>query len=152
MNRTENRDPRGRPLSTADLAAAGRRPPEQFDSPDTGEGQMKTKRMDAPMTRERESEASHAGERLEALFPPEMAERYRSRWAAVQSSFVDDPRGAAKQGDELVAEVLKSLAESFAREREQLDRHLSESGEAATETLRVGLRRYRSFFDRLLSL
>lgn len=150
MNRTENRDPRGRPLSTADLAAAGRQP-QEFDGAEQDDGQME--RMDERMPRERELAASRAGEqRLEALFPPETAEHYRSRWAAVQSGFVDDPRGAAKQGDELVAEVLKSLAESFAREREQLDRQLSESGEAATETLRVGLRRYRSFFDRLLSL
>ena len=47
---------------------------------------------------------------------------------------------------------MKNLAESFAREREQLDEQLKRSGEAATETLRVGLRRYRSFFNRLLSL
>jgi hypothetical protein len=56
------------------------------------------------------------------------------------------------QGDELVAEVMKNLAESFAHERERLERQLNQSGEAATETLRVALRRYRSFFDRLLSL
>ena len=47
---------------------------------------------------------------------------------------------------------MKSLAESFAHERERLEDELSRTGEASTETLRVGLRRYRSFFDRLLSL
>jgi hypothetical protein len=47
---------------------------------------------------------------------------------------------------------MNNLAESFAREREQLERQLNQSGEASTETLRVALRRYRSFFERLLSL
>jgi hypothetical protein len=150
MNRTETQDPRGRPLSTADLAAAGRRPPDEFDAERDGDGQME--RAEDGSLRERERAAAHDADRPEPLFPPEMAERYRSRWAAVQSGFVDDPRGAARQGDELVAEMLKNLAESFAREREQLDRQLNDSGEATTETLRVGLRRYRSFFDRLLSL
>jgi hypothetical protein len=149
MNRTENRDPRGRTLTTADLAAAGRRAPDEYEAERDDEQMERAEERDP---RDRELEGAPAGERLDPLFPPEMADRYRSRWAAVQSGFVDDPRGAARQGDELVAEVLKSLAESFAREREQLDQQLSASGEAATETLRVGLRRYRSFFDRLLSL
>jgi hypothetical protein len=95
---------------------------------------------------------SREREKLEALFPPDVAERYRSEWAAVQSSFVDDPRQAAARGDELVARVLKGLAESFAHEREQLEQELSRSGEASTETLRIGFRRYRSFFERLLAL
>jgi len=91
-------------------------------------------------------------EKLEPLFPQDVAERYRSEWAAVQSSFVDDPRRAAARGDELVAQVMKGLAESFAHEREQLEQELSRSGEASTETLRIGFRRYRSFFERLLAL
>jgi hypothetical protein len=89
---------------------------------------------------------------LEPLFPPDAAARYRTRWAEVQSGFVDDPRRAVAQGDELVAEVMKSLAESFAHERKRLEDELFHTGEASTETLRVGLRRYRSFFERLLSL
>jgi hypothetical protein len=150
MNRTENQDPRRRTLTTADLAAAGKRPPDDAFDGDDRDAQIE--RDQARASREAGVQASPDREKLDPLFPPEMAETYRSRWAAVQSSFVDDPRRAASQGDELVAEVLKNLADSFAREREQLDRQLSESGEAATETLRVGLRRYRSFFDRLLSL
>jgi hypothetical protein len=101
-------------------------------------------RPDGTPTRERE--------KLEPLFPQDVAERYRSEWAAVQSSFVDDPKQAAARGDELVAQVMKGLAESFAHEREQLEQQLSRSGEASTETLRIGFRRYRSFFERLLAL
>jgi hypothetical protein len=155
MNRTENPDPRGRTLTTADLAAAGRRPPDTYDAErdDAERHEEQIERDDErAAARERDFAASPDREKPDPLFSPDVAERYRSRWAAVQSGFVDDPRRAASQGDELVAEVMKNLADSFARERQQLDQQLSESGEAATETLRVGLRRYRSFFDRLLSL
>jgi hypothetical protein len=91
-------------------------------------------------------------EKLEPLFAPEQTRDYRSRWSAVQSSFVDDPKRAVRQGDELVAQIMKSLAESFAAERTRLEEQLAQTGDAATETLRVSLRRYRSFFERLLSL
>lgn len=130
-----NTEPR-RPLRTSDLAAAGAAPtaPEEADE------------------QQRQAVETEQGNRLEALFPPDAAARFRTRWAEVQSGFVDDPRRAVAQGDELVAEVMQSLAESFAHERERLEDELSHTGEASTETLRVGLRRYRSFFERLLSL
>ena len=86
------------------------------------------------------------------MFAPDVAAQFRNRWADVQSGFVDDPRRAVAAGDELVAQVMQSLAESFAQERKRLETALSESDEASTETLRVGLRRYRSFFERLLAL
>jgi hypothetical protein len=126
-----------RPLRTADLAAAS-----------TAEERAD----DQPAALEQEQGAATEPGRLEALFAPEAAAQYRARWAQVQSGFVDDPRRAVAEGDELVAEVMRSLAESFAHERERLEDELSHTGEASTETLRVGLRRYRSFFDRLLSL
>jgi hypothetical protein len=153
MSPIQNQDPRGRKLTTADLAAAGRRPPDNYDA-ERDEEQIERDEERASQERNYQAspDPSSDREKLEPLFPPDVAERYRSRWAAVQSSFVDDPRRAASQGDELVAEMLKGLADSFARERAQLDQQLSESGDAATETLRVGFRRYRSFFDRLLSL
>ena len=56
-------------------------------------------------------------ERLAALFPSETAEGFRTDWDAVQIGFVDDPRKAVRQADELVATVMKTLAESFASQR-----------------------------------
>ena len=44
---------------------------------------------------------------------------------------------------------MKNLAETFAHERANLEGELDQSD---TEHLRVALRRYRSFFQRLLSL
>ena len=91
-------------------------------------------------------------EQLAPLFLPDMAKDFRSRWDAVQRSFVDDPRQAVRQADELVAQVMKSLAETFSHERAKLEAQVDQTDKASTENLRLGLRRYRSFFERLLSL
>ena len=89
---------------------------------------------------------------LAALFLPDVAKDFRSRWDAVQISFVDDPRLAVQQADELVAQVMKSLAETFSSERTKLEAQVDLTDKASTENLRLVLRRYRSFFERLLSL
>ena len=89
---------------------------------------------------------------LAALFLPDVAKDFRSRWDAVQISFVDDPRLAVQQADELVAQVMKSLAETFSNERTMLETQVDLTDKASTENLRLVLRRYRSFFERLLSL
>jgi hypothetical protein len=47
---------------------------------------------------------------------------------------------------------MKSLAESFANERERIESQLDQSTSESTENMRVALHRYRSFFQRLLSL
>jgi len=58
-----------------------------------------------------------------------------------------------QKADELVAQVMKNLAESFADERQRFEEQMSATdGGASTENMRVALRRYRSFFQRLLSL
>ena len=80
------------------------------------------------------------------------AEGYRSRWTEVQTGFVDDPRQSVERADGLVAEVMKRLAEVFADERSRLEEQWARGEEADTEGLRMALRRYRSFFDRLLSV
>jgi len=77
-------------------------------------------------------------------------ENFRRRWEAVQTGFVDEPRRAVENADALVAEIIQELAESFARERNGLESQWSEGDQVSTEDLRVSLRRYRSFFDRLL--
>ena len=89
---------------------------------------------------------------LAPLFLPDVVKEFRSHWDTVQRGFVDDPRQAVRQGDELVVQVMKSLAETFSHERATLEGQVNQSGgTASTETLRIALRRYRSFFERLLS-
>jgi hypothetical protein len=91
-------------------------------------------------------------EQLAPLFTPDTAGDYRSRWDIVQRGFVDDPRQAVRLGDELVAQVMQNLAETFSRERAALESRMDQPDSASTETLRITLRRYRSFFERLLSI
>jgi hypothetical protein len=86
------------------------------------------------------------------LFAEADATGYRDRWLEVQTQFVDDPRQAVKAADTLVAELMQKLAETFAGERGELEQQWDHGGKVSTEDLRVAMQRYRSFFDRLLSL
>lgn len=86
------------------------------------------------------------------LFPSEETQSYRTEWTTIQTGFVDEPRRAVEQADALVARVVKRLAESFAEERSGLERQWDRGAEINTEDLRIALTRYRSFFDRLLTL
>lgn len=88
----------------------------------------------------------------EPLFPSSESDGFRSRWMEVQTGFVDEPRNAVEQADGLVAEMMKRLATVFADERAKLEEQWSRGDDIGTEDLRQALRRYRSFFDRLLSV
>jgi hypothetical protein len=91
-------------------------------------------------------------ETRDAVFPANDSESFRSRWADIQTSFVDEPKTSVEKADQLVASVIQKLTQVFAEERAKLERDWSKGGEASTEDLRQALRRYRSFFDRLLSM
>jgi hypothetical protein len=93
-----------------------------------------------------------SNERLEAMFGGIEAAGYRTQWDAIQTGFVDEPRRAVEEADALVALVVKRLAEVFAEERTTLERQWDRGDEISTEDLRVALRKYRSFFERLLTL
>ena len=64
---------------------------------------------------------------------------------------MDEPRDSVQKADALVAELMKTLAETFAAERKKLEDQWSSGDDVSTEDLRVSLQRYRSFFHRLLS-
>jgi hypothetical protein len=171
--RVSNNEAGGR-LSTADLAAAGRHADsrrdeaEEYVSPERDpDPQLRTSQAegDGPRPPASSDAAKDAPDRppvtatgragdeaLVALFTPQLAETYRSRWIAIQSGFVDDPKQAVRDGDELVAEVMTNLANTFADERHKMEAQLDQTGAGSTENLRVALRRYRSFFERLLAL
>jgi hypothetical protein len=137
---------RNRGLSTADIAAAaddrGRAEPDEklVVPPVPGNGQQAAGRQ------------GDSSERAMALLDVATTNSLRTRWLDIQTGFVDEPRQSVEQADGLVAEVMKRLAESFVTEREQLERQWSGGGDVSTEDLRQALRRYRSFFDRLLSI
>lgn len=106
--------------------------------------------------RERRAETTTATsaevDRLEPLLETDESKRFRTQWLNIQSKFVDDPRESVKQADELVASVLKSVTMGFSDRRVALEQQWNSGEDISTEDLRVALKRYRSFFDRLLTL
>ena len=72
------------------------------------------------------------------------------QWPAIQSLFVDDPRGAVERADAAAGEVAAALIATL--EREQADLRASWQQNADTEQLRTALQRYRAFCGRLEGL
>ncbi|MFI2367710.1 hypothetical protein [Streptomyces sp. NPDC018833] len=109
----------------------------------------------APAPAEEEAErapaAAPGGAAEEELLAPEDKEGFRTRWQAIQNDFVDDPREAVHSADALVADVMQRLAATFAERRDGLEQQWNRGEQADTESLRVALREYRSFFNRLLA-
>ncbi len=134
---------RDRKLTTSDIAGVTRedRPAPPVQPRDTSAA---ASRVPGPA----------AGEEAMAapLFPPDEAQGYRTRWDAIQTGFVDEPRRAVEEADALVADVMKRLADGFSKEREGLEKQWDRGDRISTEDLRLALRRYRSFFHRLLSI
>jgi hypothetical protein len=89
---------------------------------------------------------------LAPLFTEDSATAFRTRWDLVQKGFVDDPKAAVHAADELVAHVTKALTETFANQRADLEKRFNDAQEPTTENLRIALRQYRSFFERLLAI
>ena len=121
-------------LSTADLA--GRKDPK-----DTSD-----------VARQEVHRRDEGDDGAEPLFPSEETQQLRDRWHSIQAGFVDEPRKAVEDADGLVAATMTRLAEIFAGERDRLESQWDRGDDVSTEDLRVALRRYRSFFDRLLSM
>lgn len=84
------------------------------------------------------------------LFEDKDLTGYRGRWDEIQTGFVDEPRQAVEQADELVSDLVRQITSSFSESRSKLESQWSEGEEASTEDLRVALKQYRAFFNRLL--
>lgn len=130
---------------------------QRFNQPDgqaSVEKQLTTADLAASVAERRPagSAPSNSAEHATPLFAQGEAEQFRSRWNDIQTGFVDEPRNAVQQADELVARCIKRLAEVFAEERTKMEQEWDRGDNVSTEDLRLALRRYRSFFDRLLSV
>jgi hypothetical protein len=90
-------------------------------------------------------------DRAMPMFADEETTGFRTRWDAIQTGFVDEPRKAVEEADSLVAQTIKRLSEVFADERTRLEGQWDRGDQISTEDLRQALRKYRSFFERLLS-
>jgi hypothetical protein len=116
---------------------------------------MNEERIRNDQTAEERPDESHSSQRkLEsaALFEKNKAEQFRARWLEIQSRFVDDPHISVKDADELVANMIRDITNTFADKRIFLENQWKRGDQVSTEDLRIALRRYRSFFNRLLAL
>jgi len=122
-----------------------------MDVVNTVEGQSEMEQMAEVRTDENKTPTRE--DDFAPLFENDEADEFRSRWLNIQSRFVDDPSASVKEADELVATVIKSITKSFADRRMFLENQWK-NGEnnISTEDMRVAIKRYRSFFNRLLSL
>jgi hypothetical protein len=102
----------------------------------------------AAPARERHIEEAASG----PLFASDESASLRQRWDAIQVGFVDEPRRSVEEADNLVAVAIKRLAEQFATERSKLEGQWTQGTDVSTEDLRQALRRYRSFFSRILNV
>ena len=91
-------------------------------------------------------ESKKADDEHFALFDEAEADELRTRWRAVQTAFVDDPKGAVRDADQLVTRVIRTLT----AQKNELDEQLH-GRPAETEELRLALRRYRTLFNQLLN-
>jgi hypothetical protein len=127
-------------LTTAELASYGI-PPKQPDRP-------KLEKSQEPETLDR---AAAVSEPMPLFSESELGD-FRAQWSNLQTGFVDEPRRTVEVADKLVASVMQRLAEGFANERSGLEKQWDRGDNVSTEDLRIALQRYRSFFDRLLTL
>ena len=141
-------------LTTKDMAgAAVRRAPIEHEQSADIRGEQRARELTAAAETTAAAQPNAAAmETNTPLFEQGESEQFRSRWNSIQVQFVDEPRRSVEQADELVAQTMKRLAEMFARERERLEQDWDRGDNVSTEDLRVALQRYRSFFDRLLSV
>lgn len=108
--------------------------------------------QDVPVTAQRAGDPSEIENTLEPLFEDAESEKFRTQWLNIQSKFVDNPHESVREADELVENVLKSVTMGFHHRRTALEKQWKSGDDISTEDLRLSLQRYRSFFDRLLTL
>jgi len=139
-------------LTTADIANSPR--PTQISNANDDAGRdpnFPDLRQQTVALPDGSSIADNSNEAHAALFPENETRDLRTRWDKAQGMFVDEPRKAVEEADALVASAVKRIAELFADERQKLEQQWDRGNDISTEDLRQALRRYRTFFDRLLN-
>ncbi|HEX6472382.1 MAG TPA: hypothetical protein VF069_25035 [Streptosporangiaceae bacterium] len=88
-----------------------------------------------------------------AILDSGAADGFQARWRDVQYGFVDDPRGAVRQADDLADEVLSAFTDALTAHKRALEERwrTQQATQQDTERLRLLIRAYREFVDRLLT-
>ena len=85
------------------------------------------------------------------FFDDEAIQQFHVEWHDVKAQFVDDPVTALTRARDLLTEAVHELTGSLLAERDQLD-PLRVSSTPDTESMRMAMRNYRDFLDRILAL
>jgi hypothetical protein len=91
------------------------------------------------------------GESAIAFWDDEAVTHFRSQWHEVKADFVDDPVSALTRAHDLLTEAVNELTEALLAERDELD-PLRTTATPDTESMRMAMRGYREFLDRILAL
>jgi hypothetical protein len=86
-----------------------------------------------------------------AVWSGDAAQALRGEWHEVKARFVDEPEAALAEAKALVTRAIQQLAETLLAEQVDLDPR-RQSATPDTEAMRVAMRRYRDFLDRVLAL
>ncbi|MEV4388410.1 hypothetical protein AB0J68_22290 [Micromonospora sp. NPDC049580] len=136
--------------ATAGAAGYGSASPEMVD-PDADAEPVTTGAAGASL--ESAGTSRPAGSTVAAepatLLDGDTAQGFRDRWRDVQLRFVDDPHAAAGEAQALVEEAIQALASALAAQKNTLG-GWQDAGSADTEQLRMAVRNYRDFLDRVL--
>ncbi|MEU4553431.1 hypothetical protein EV382_3987 [Micromonospora violae] len=139
-----------RDAATAGAAGYGSATPEMVDPDADGEPVAGD---DTSPTLESAGTHRPAGSTVAAepatLLDPDTAQGFRDRWRDVQLRFVDDPQAAAGEAQSLVEEAIQALSSALAAQKTTLG-GWQDAGSADTEQLRMAVRNYRDFLDRVL--
>ena len=108
--------------------------------------------VDEPVGYADETPAEETAAVLAEVGRPSLADGdHESRWKDIQAEFVDDPQRAMADADTLVADVLDDLTRTLSGERDALTAQWRDSEDPSTEDLRVTLRSYHVFLQRLVA-
>ncbi|MFE9189301.1 hypothetical protein ACFYL6_06810 [Micromonospora sp. NPDC007208] len=139
-----------RDAATAGAAGYGSATPEMVDPDADGEP---VPGDDTSPTLESAGTSRPAGSTVAAepatLLDTNTAQGFRDRWRDVQLRFVDDPQAAAGEAQSLVEEAIQALSSALAAQKNTLG-GWQDAGSADTEQLRMAVRNYRDFLDRVL--
>ena len=145
--------PEGEPSAVATDAVTNQTPPSAAHSePSTPRSESAIADSEAPAGMTEGSTAQTESPTQRSLFADDELAGLRARWDNVQAGFVDDPEECVHKADGLVSDVVDQLTIVFAGTRSRLEEQWARGEQASTEDLRLALRRYRDFFERLLAV